>query len=122
MKLLTLLLLPTIVYNVHSANILGVFPLPSPSHHILGSALLKELAVKGHKVTMISPYPFEKKIENYTDIYLDGVLEYKEGMWVHWYKNILALLPKIIFSCRTNEVVDVIWKHSFGYDFIHTIL
>lgn len=51
-----------------SAKILGVFPLASKSHHILGSTLLKALAKRGHEVTMISPFPFDKPVKNYRDI------------------------------------------------------
>lgn len=64
---------------VEAANILAVFPLPSPSHVVLGSALLKALARRGHHVTMLSAYPLKEPVENYTDIFLDGLLEYKES-------------------------------------------
>lgn len=79
MKILILTTLLTFACSGDGANILGIFPLPSPSHHILGSALLKELAKRGHHVTMLSPYPFKKPVENYTDIFLDGMLEFKES-------------------------------------------
>lgn len=72
-------LLLLFLQNVNSANILGAFYFPSQSHHILGSTLLKELARRGHNVTMISPFPFKEKIANYTDIELKGLLEYKDS-------------------------------------------
>lgn len=65
--------------EIRSYNILGIFHFPSQSHHILGSTLLKELARRGHNVTMISPFPFDEKIPNYTDVKLEGLLEFKEG-------------------------------------------
>lgn len=55
---------------VQSAKILGIFHFPSKSHHILGSALLKELAKRGHEVTMVSPYPLKTPLKNYRDIAL----------------------------------------------------
>lgn len=67
------------VCNGNSANILGIFPIASPSHRILGDALFKELTKRGHHVTMLSPYPSKTPVENYTDIYLDGMIEYKES-------------------------------------------
>lgn len=79
MKLFIFAVLLVFACNGDAANILGIFPIPSPSHHILGSALLKELAKRGHHVTMLSPYPFKKSVENYTDVYLDGMLEFKES-------------------------------------------
>lgn len=41
---------------VNCAKILGVFPFPSKSHYHMGNFLLKELAKKGHEVTMIASY------------------------------------------------------------------
>lgn len=38
--------------NVQSAKILGVFPTSSKSHYIVGSALMKALANKGHEVIL----------------------------------------------------------------------
>ncbi|XP_055903464.1 UDP-glucosyltransferase 2-like [Eupeodes corollae] len=56
-------------------KILGVFPSSSPSHYILGSALLKGLAAKGHKVSAITAFPHNEQIENYEEIPIPKVLE-----------------------------------------------
>ena len=50
------LLLLAITHYGYSSKILGIFPAPSRSHYILGSALTKGLAEKGHDVTVISAY------------------------------------------------------------------
>ena len=50
------------------ANILGIFPMPSMSHMTVHSSLLKELARRGHRVTVFSPFPEQSPIPNYTDI------------------------------------------------------
>ncbi|XP_055848943.1 UDP-glycosyltransferase UGT5-like [Episyrphus balteatus] len=42
-------------------KILGVFPIASKSHFIIGDALMRGLAEKGHDVTVISPYPMRDK-------------------------------------------------------------
>lgn len=81
-KQISVLLLLTILFYVKSARILGIFHMPSKSHHILGSKLLKSLAERGHEVTMVSPYPFKEKINNYTDIFLEDMLRYKEGKFL----------------------------------------
>lgn len=60
--------------GAYSYRILLVFSLTSPSHHILGSGLMKGLVADGHEVTMISAFR-EPKIDNFTEIYLDGVME-----------------------------------------------
>lgn len=68
-----------IVLQTHAANILFIFPLPSPSHKIPIHVLVKGLISRGHNVTLISPYTAEKKIDNYTEIILENVEEYKES-------------------------------------------
>lgn len=62
-----------------AANILVVFPIPSRSHQILGDEIVKALIKKGHHVTMASPYGMKEESENYTEIVLEGLVEYKES-------------------------------------------
>ena len=50
------LLILAITHIGNSAKILGLFTAPARSHYILGSALMKGLAEKGHDVTVISAY------------------------------------------------------------------
>jgi hypothetical protein len=56
------------VHGVEGARILGLFPLPSHSHFAVPSALLKELANRGHQVTVYSPFPEKSQTPNYTNI------------------------------------------------------
>ncbi|XP_069697456.1 UDP-glycosyltransferase UGT5-like [Periplaneta americana] len=63
-------------YIAHGAQILGLFPFPGKSHMIVNSALMKELARRGHQVTVMSFFPESQPIPNLTDIYL-GKMEYK---------------------------------------------
>jgi hypothetical protein len=55
-------------HRAHGAKILGIFPLPGKSHFIVSSVLLKELANRGHQVTVFSPFPEKSPITNYTNI------------------------------------------------------
>ena len=50
------------------ANILRIFPMPIRSHMIVHSALMKELARRGHQVTVFSPFPEKYPIQNFTDV------------------------------------------------------
>ncbi|XP_065219660.1 UDP-glycosyltransferase UGT5-like [Planococcus citri] len=50
------------------ANILGVFPLNLKSHYIIYQSVMKELATRGHNVTVINPFPMTKARQNFTDI------------------------------------------------------
>ncbi|XP_067012283.1 UDP-glucosyltransferase 2 [Anabrus simplex] len=54
------------------ARILMLAPVPSKSHLISFSALTKELARRGHQVTVVSGFPIKPPIANYTDITIDS--------------------------------------------------
>lgn len=65
-----LLILVVIVIPSDGYRILGLFPHPGKSHFDVFKPLLRELALRGHEVTVISHFPLEKPIKNYTDISL----------------------------------------------------
>lgn len=67
LKLLTLSL---VLIVCDGYKILGLFPHPGKSHFDVFKPLLKELALKGHDVTVISHFPLDKPLGNYTDITL----------------------------------------------------
>ena len=56
------------VAMIRGAKVLGVFPFPSRSHLIVQKALMFELARWGHEVRVVSSFPENKAIPNYTDI------------------------------------------------------
>ncbi|CAH0555381.1 unnamed protein product [Brassicogethes aeneus] len=59
-----------------SAKVLLVFPVPSSSHHILGTSLAKGLANAGHDVTLVSPYVDKNiKIQNKNGKYSQIVIK-----------------------------------------------
>lgn len=45
--------------------------MPSKSHTAVNVAIVKELADRGHEVTVISPFPEKSEIPNYKNIALD---------------------------------------------------
>lgn len=59
--------------GVKCAKILGVFHMPSPSHYMSCSALMKILAEKGHDVTVVAAFKEKDPPKNYKQIYLDGL-------------------------------------------------
>lgn len=61
-------MLGLLISEVSSSKILVVHTTPTASHVIVGKALYKELAIRGHDVTVISTYPLEEKLKNYRDI------------------------------------------------------
>lgn len=76
-------LLALCVCSIESSKILGIFPFAAHSHYALGSRLMKELAERGHEVTMITPYREKTPPKNYREIFLSGFVEKTEG----WYNN-----------------------------------
>ncbi|XP_053685915.1 UDP-glucosyltransferase 2-like [Sabethes cyaneus] len=54
--------------NTEAYRILSINSSPSRSHVIVQEALAKELARRGHHVTMVSPYPSASSLENYREI------------------------------------------------------
>lgn len=81
MQIIAYLSLFVTLFNcgVNGANILGVFFYPSPSHHMLGSTLMIELARKGHNVTMLSPFALKENVDNYTHVSTEELLRKGEG-------------------------------------------
>jgi hypothetical protein len=71
--LLMLMLMP--VAMIRGAKVLGVFPFPFRSHLMVQKALMFELARRGHEVTVVSFFPENKVIPNYTDIKLKSSIQ-----------------------------------------------
>ncbi|XP_065074448.1 UDP-glucosyltransferase 2-like [Ochlerotatus camptorhynchus] len=63
-----LILLGTVLSATTAYRILSINVSPSRSHIIVQEALVQELARRGHHVTMVSPYPLQKPLENYRQI------------------------------------------------------
>lgn len=56
-------------------NVFAVFPLGTHSHFAVGEAILKALWSAGHKITVVSPFPQKKPLENFKDISTFDTLE-----------------------------------------------
>ncbi|XP_037038181.1 UDP-glycosyltransferase UGT4-like isoform X2 [Bradysia coprophila] len=67
-----LLLLINVIGN-ESYKILGIFHTCSKSHYIVGGALMKGLAEKGHDVTVITPFPHSEPIKNFHEVPVTGI-------------------------------------------------
>ncbi|KAJ3642482.1 hypothetical protein Zmor_025265 [Zophobas morio] len=80
MKIFVALVCLVVFHSSKCAKILGVFPMPSPSHYILGSSLMKGLAEQGHDVTVIAPFVEKNppKKGSYRQIELTGFVETHE--------------------------------------------
>jgi phage pi2 protein 07 len=109
-----LLILIVALHNVSSARILVLHPSPSQSHLIVTKALTKELACRGHEVTMFSQFPLEKPLQNYRDIKVEindtfsaiikGLVSQSGSIW-SW----LKVFPKLVASL--TETGEAILQH-----------
>uniref|UniRef100_A0A182RHS4 UDP-glucuronosyltransferase n=2 Tax=Anopheles funestus TaxID=62324 RepID=A0A182RHS4_ANOFN len=59
--------------QLEAYRILCIFPSSGRSHVLVGQALLKGLAERGHDVTMVSPYKLSKSVPNYREIVIQKV-------------------------------------------------
>ncbi|KAJ3642460.1 hypothetical protein Zmor_025248 [Zophobas morio] len=66
-------LVGTLVSLSDSYKILTIYHIPTGSHYILASRLVKEIAKKGHEVTFITPYPSKMPVKNVKEIPLEGL-------------------------------------------------
>jgi glucuronosyltransferase len=72
----TLLLFPS---KVAAYKILALFPHTAKSHFVMGEALMKGLAARGHQVFVVSHFPQDQPVANYTDISLVGSMKNAVG-------------------------------------------
>ncbi|XP_063243051.1 UDP-glycosyltransferase UGT5-like [Bacillus rossius redtenbacheri] len=117
-----------------AARILGIAPLQAPSHVIIMTSLFKELALRGHQMTVIIPTPQKDVPSNYTqittDINMESVLGGKENMFdlgkmnavvlsvFMWYVgNTMTELtlksPNVQKLLKSNENFDLIIAETF---------
>lgn len=64
---------------VKSAKILLLYPVPSPSHGILGETFARALSSKGHEITFVSPYTMKQECPNCKHILADGIIDKVES-------------------------------------------
>lgn len=120
-----------LVVQVKSAKILGVFTVASVSHQIVFQPIWKELSLKGHQVTVISPNPLnDPTLTNLTEIDISFVYkkmeEFKQvaskGM-DHWamMSNIMEIFLYMTREIFENESVNNLIKdNSRSFDVVIT--
>ncbi|XP_071050127.1 UDP-glucosyltransferase 2-like [Onthophagus taurus] len=136
MKLFSVLFLLCSFKFCISYKILAVLHTPSFSHFIAGGAIAKELALKGHEVTVLSTYPQKKPIKNYRDIELTGMREWiidfmsKVNLIDYENENIITktnfpnemgyIMSKIVYEhdavkklMKSHEIFDVVIIEQF---------
>ena len=62
------ILLCSVFIKIDGLRILGVLPVASKSHWIIGHEVIKSLVDAGHEATVFTPFPLKDKIKNYEEI------------------------------------------------------
>lgn len=66
------LLIVALVRYTSGYKILGLFPHPATSHFNVFQPILRDLANRGHEVTVVSHFPDPNPPKNYKDLTLPG--------------------------------------------------
>ncbi|XP_044733443.1 UDP-glycosyltransferase UGT5-like [Chrysoperla carnea] len=118
-------------------KILGVFPHGGKSHFFVFAPILRELARRGHEVTVISHFPEKNPLPNYTDISIIGagrigfnnipVSAFSDGIFKNIFRHIQLAAdgqrncealnyPQIQNLVRSNKTFDLILQENFNSD------
>ncbi|XP_052899159.1 UDP-glycosyltransferase UGT5-like [Anopheles moucheti] len=101
--LLAMLCACIIIGPVEGAKILAIFPTSARSHYIVGSALTKELARRGHEMTVINTFPQKKPLKNYRDVDVSGSADVIKG-----------LVPNFLDAANRSRWESIMMPYKFG--------
>ncbi|KAK9870915.1 hypothetical protein WA026_009877 [Henosepilachna vigintioctopunctata] len=116
------LVLACVVYLSQSYKILGVFPHVGLSHFIVMRPLMKELANRGHEVTVLSHFPLQQKIPRYKDISLSGTIPIlvEELNLEHYYDSSRLLRYRTVFEL--DEFAEMVCQGIYGSGRLNEVL
>ncbi|KAM3961542.1 UDP-glucosyltransferase 2-like [Aphomia sociella] len=124
------MLLTLFNYNeVHSLNILALFPYEGKSHFFVFEPYLVELSKRGHNVTVVSHFPQKNPVKNYNDISLAGKSKVLESHFSlqRSYWSILQVSMFLVnygtANCKlllADENVQNLWKTNTKFDVVVT--
>nr|XP_018904599.1 PREDICTED: UDP-glucuronosyltransferase 2B15-like [Bemisia tabaci]XP_018904600.1 PREDICTED: UDP-glucuronosyltransferase 2B15-like [Bemisia tabaci] len=83
------------------ARILGVFPFENWSHTQFFIPLMKELAARGHQVTVISHLKAQKPVANYTELSLHGLVPILGNVTINRVADIS------VFEAIIHDILDI---------------
>lgn len=118
--------------RVAAANILGVFPIEAPSHHVVFDAYMSALHRRGHNVTVYTQFP-DTGSEPYRRIRIDGdgdaapldpdlvtMDRMHSPSAVHSYAHMFAMVPRGEAYTRSGALRDLSAQPADAYDLIVT--
>ncbi|KAL3288276.1 hypothetical protein HHI36_002724 [Cryptolaemus montrouzieri] len=103
-------LLITVSSRAYSAKILAYFSAPSISHQYVYQPIWKELSIRGHNVTVITPNPLkDPELENLTEI--DVSVAYK----------LFERLDISNLRRETTKISDIIWIYHEASKYVNHV-
>lgn len=114
------LLIVVLTRLIDALNILGIFPYHGTSHFLVFQVYLRELANRGHNVTVISHFPDKNPPSNYHDISLAGTIEIlKDDVPVeNSYRSIIEIA--LILALTGKENCEIMVKNKNVQDLVHS--
>ncbi|XP_044262353.1 UDP-glycosyltransferase UGT5-like [Tribolium madens] len=115
---------------VNSANILGVFMFPSISHQVVYQPIWRELSLRGHNVTVVTPDPLnDPTLTNLTEISVRFAYDIlkenrlqdivsKDANPFETFKRIFPLMEKILEAELESPPVSQLIKSDLKVDLI----
>lgn len=103
MKFLIALPLLFLVTQISAKDILGIFPYQGKSHFFQFKVYLRELANRGHNVTVISYFPDKNPLPNYNDVHIADIKILEDDLPIHRsYMTILGTGAFLMYFGREN--------------------
>ncbi|XP_045447432.1 UDP-glycosyltransferase UGT5-like [Melitaea cinxia] len=99
------------------ARILGLFPHPGRSHHMVFESLLQKLPERGHHVTVASFFPLKSPPANYTDVSFEGITKIGlETIDLNCYENPEFILRIPIIGRIYKQIIDFnpLWESALS--------
>lgn len=117
------------VFQVHGAKILGVFNIASISHQVVFQPIWRELSLRGHDVTIMSPNPLkDPSLVNLTEIDLSFLYKIFDDMkpqmsqsMDHWSMlNMMTVMSETLTEelFQHEEVIALIKDNTTKFDIV----
>lgn len=117
------LLIFSIVISLGSSeNILGFFHIPAQSHQSVFQQIWKNLALRGHNVTVLSPIILNESLTNLREIdtsfILESIQDYPLASVIDSSKHSSSQLVVNLFNYITN-ILEIVFQHESIRDFFN---
>ncbi|XP_037038245.1 UDP-glycosyltransferase UGT5-like [Bradysia coprophila] len=94
------------ILKTDGLKVLTIAPFSSKSHFAIANAISKTLHKAGHNITMLSPFPLKKPLQNHTDISVAktmAALEEEDDMNIFDFRSVpmVAMLPFMYYMMHT---------------------